>query len=593
MTRFFLLPLSLLLSLAPLASAAEAVLASGTAGAARWEVTCPFDNLPSVGFVPVTVTATNGSPRKTTAEYEISSTQGYYGGATSLLASGSLDLQPGKPATATHWIWRSTSYGSDHNNSFVSFSINTPTGNSSDTLGHGSGMITQVAVSDTVVKAEGQFFRQQRGQLTSRSFGIALTVFEPDSLPADWRIFSSISGIFLTPEDWDELSPGVRDAMRTWIGFGGSLRIMSVDEADRERVAKEVAPSGAELGVFANATPVRTLHFSRFEEEFANLISNNHLAFAVGVPPSDVTARRPYSRYSYSEYRERRKNKFPPRDKFGPRGIPYFIICMLLIIFAIVVGPVSLFLWAGPGKRHRLFFTVPVFSLSTSGLLLLVMIFQDGLGIDGRRFVLLDLATANSSQTDAIIYQEQFTRAGMIGGGGFEVEEGLLPLVEEEAMEEGLALRDGRAIGSWFSSRRDRSLTLAGAVPVRWQVTHEGASEDSLRLRVESPITKFETAWFVDDSQQVWAWDRNPPDSDGVYTFIPASHNPASVMSPMFKECSDDLRKHVLDRMKQRNQRNRFWALSKDAGEAARTTHPKVDWLGSTLVLTSKVVPKT
>ena len=107
------------------------------------------------------------------------------------------------------------------------------------------------------------------------------------------------------------------------------------------------------------------------------------------------------------------------------------------------------------------------------------------------------------------------------------------------------------------------------------------------------PITKFETAWFVDDSQQVWAWDRNPPDSDGVYTFIPASHNPASVMSPMFKECSDDLRKHVLDRMKQRNQRNRFWALSKDAGEAARTTHPKVDWLGSTLVLTSKVVPKT
>ena len=90
----------------------------------------------------------------------------------------------------------------------------------------------------------------------------------------------------------------------------------------------------------------------------------------------------------------------------------------------------------------------------------------------------------------------------------------------------------------------------------------------------------------------ITGWDKNPPDGDGVYTFVPRSHDPDSVMSPMFANSSEALRKTVLAIMGQKNQRNRFWALAKQAGDAARETSPKVDWLESTLVLTSKVAPK-
>ena len=290
-----------------------------------------------------------------------------------------------------------------------------------------------------------------------------------------------------------------------------------------------------------------------------------------------------------------RGGTFPLRDAFGRRGIPYLVICMLLIVFAVLVGPVSLRLWAGPGRRHRLFFTTPLFSLVTSGLLLLVMLFQDGLGIDGRRFTLLDLAPADSSQPTAIVYQEQFTRAGMITGGGFALDAGLMPMISEAANDDALSVRDGRAVGGWFSSRRDRSLALAGATPVRWQVTHEGASDEALRLRVECPITKFEAAWFVDGEGAVWKWNQIDPDADGELVFDKkAGMDPSGIMDLMepklLKRCSGG-RNLIKARMDQKNQRNRFWALVKDGSAGAVPTGPKIDWRESQLVLTSKVTP--
>jgi hypothetical protein len=282
---------------------------------------------------------------------------------------------------------------------------------------------------------------------------------------------------------------------------------------------------------------------------------------------------------------------FPLRDAFGRRDIPYLVICLLLIGFAVLVGPVSLHLWAGPGRRHRLFVTTLFFSLLTSALLLVVMLFQDGLGIDGRRFTLLDLAPADSSQPAAIVYQEQFTRAGMVGGGGFELGDGLIPVVPVGAEDDPLIVRDGRAAGNWFASRRDRSLALTGTTSLRWNVTHQGADESRLRLRVESPITKYWAAWFVDDGGLVWMWDKQPADSDGELGFVPAGRDPGGVMEPMFNRCSARLRDFCLAQMKAENQRNRFWALTKDGSAAALETSPKIDWKESQLILTSKVTP--
>ena len=56
-----------------------------------------------------------------------------------------------------------------------------------------------------------------------------------------------------------------------------------------------------------------------------------------------------------------------------------------LIIFAVLVGPLSLFLWAPAGKRQRLFLLIPAISVGFSLLLLLLILAGDGTGGTGSR----------------------------------------------------------------------------------------------------------------------------------------------------------------------------------------------------------------
>ncbi|MFT4549180.1 MAG: hypothetical protein ACI8XO_002102 [Verrucomicrobiales bacterium] len=556
--------------------------AKGTAGATRWEVTSPFSSIPPAGFVPVTLTAINGGSKPTTGKYRFNSSIGYSNGNNATVASGTLQLPPNKAVTVTHWIWRGATYQDAYGQNFLRFNIETSAGDSSDTLDSGTREDGRVAMSRRLAASSGNLGSAEERVVT----------FDPKSLPADWRVFSSLKAVFMHSSDWDELSPGVRDAMRTWIGFGGSVRIADTDPAIANATAEQLAPSDSVLGMFAPKLAVAGIQQNLVSGQVDQLLAGADLVLAIGAPSEDTRRDNSYNRYNdYDE--EKRRDQFPLRDKFGYRDIPYFFVCMLLIVFAVLVGPVALRLWAGPGKRHRLFFTTPVLSLGASGLMLVLMLFQDGIGIDGRRFVLLDLAPAGSSQPNAIVYQEQFSRAGMIGSRGFAIDEGLFPIVPAAALEEGLTVSDGRARGDWFSSRRDRSLVLAGSVPVRWGVTHEGATDKTVTLRLESPLTDLEEAWFVDADGLVWMLDKSRPGEDGRLTFIPAGRDYDLFLKPLFANSSRNLRDFVLKRALQKNQRNRFWALVEDGSAAAQQTDPKIDWRESNLVITSKLTPKS
>ena len=575
--------------------AAEAELASGAAGSVTWTLTSPFDRLPAAGFVPVSVSATNGGIAAVKVDYALEGSSAYSNSGSTMLASGSLDLALGKTGTATHWIWRGAEFGSPESADYISITLSTPSGNSSNQIGQGYNQRFTSAVSENIVKAEpSRFSRGARRGLTADG-GILATQFSPDSLPADWRVFSGFQTLFLTPDDWDQLSPGVRDAMRLWLGFGGTVRVVSVEKKEGRRVIDELLPSDSRLGVFGARVPVIPMSFNDLRND--GIRGDRETIFRNGIPSAgftDIDRRSSRQRYrngqSFNPYQS-----FPLRDLFGRRDIPYFPICMLLIAFAVIVGPVSLKYWAPAGRRHRLFFTTPVFSLATSGLLLVVMLFQDGLGIDGRRFTILDLAPADSSQPDAIVYQEQFTRAGMTGGGGFELAEGLMPLLPNDSYEESLSVIGEEAKGSWFASRRDRSMALVGATPVRWKVTQESVGEKKMTLRIESPFTEFDDAWFIDEKGQGWRADGAGMDTDGLLTFNSASNDPAGLMEPMFKNCSSSLRDSMLARIRQKSQRNRFWAQVSDpeaASQGAIPTRKKIDWIETKLILTSKVTPK-
>ena len=70
------------------------------------------------------------------------------------------------------------------------------------------------------------------------------------------------------------------------------------------------------------------------------------------------------------------------------------LIILILIIFSIIVGPVNLFVFAKSGRRHRLFFTTPLISLIAALLVLTFILFEDGVGGQGRRMLVMDLESA-------------------------------------------------------------------------------------------------------------------------------------------------------------------------------------------------------
>src|SRR5690606_21574539 len=82
---------------------------------------------------------------------------------------------------------------------------------------------------------------------------------------------------------------------------------------------------------------------------------------------------------------------WPLQQSYGSQEFRYGLFIGVLVLFAIIVGPVNLFVFAKVGKRHRLFITTPIISLATSLLLVGLIILQDGFGGSGFRRVLMEV----------------------------------------------------------------------------------------------------------------------------------------------------------------------------------------------------------
>jgi len=573
---------------------AEYVVGSGTAGITKWEVTSPFDAIPTYGFALVTVTATNPLDVPTSVNYNFQSLANEMNyvesGRKENLGKGTLQVPGKKSASASVWLWLGGKL--DYGASGISIDVTTAGGNSSSLLlrtgrnwehyGYGTACISRTLEP----KASIRFGNTTLSAMSDN-------YFDPDSLTADWRVFSGVATLIIAPEDWDKFSPAVRDAMRTWLRLGGKLIVFGDTEEEATEIRDKVLPDNSHIGFFSAIYPVQAVFpKSSFEDSGWGGIPFIHLP---APSPVFLLEEDPYS---YSRASHGRSGNFdtdyhylgfPLRDAFGQRDIPFGVICVLLFAFAIVVGPINLLLWAPAGKRHRLFFTTPLISLGASGALLIVMLLQDGMSIKGRSYTIIDLALPDAAQPTAIVYQEQFTRAGMVGSGGLTVEDGLLLKRADLFDTEKLSVIDNKGTGKWFSSRRDLSLSLTGAIPLRWHVSFVSKSDDAMQLRVECPVTEFDQAWFYDKNGKLWNWDENPS-ADGVMTLVPAGSAFRHFSEAISENGSGIAEMHIPSQVGNRNQRGRFYGITSEGEAGVRPTNPKIKWVESHLIITSKVV---
>lgn len=301
-------------------------------------------------------------------------------------------------------------------------------------------------------------------------------------LPADWRIWSSFSGVILAADDYAALDAARRGALRGWVGLGGQLFLVPANPGD-ERIEKVGAGRVVTLGspVGGAMGPALGTVLNLYGETVALpdreslFLKNTSLGEAIKVEDGDSSW-----------------------------------IAIFLVLFAAVIGPVNLFVFAPASRRHRLFWTTPALALLGGVVLSATIFFQDGVGGNGSRTALVVLLPGLNQ---AAVFQEQSGRTGFLTRRAFALDDDVLlaPLaVEAEASRAGMftainVTRDaGQAGGDWFRSRAAQSHLLRRLAPTRGRVELAGTAPDGAPIVESSLATVLREFVLRDATGKFW-----------------------------------------------------------------------------------------
>lgn len=338
----------------------------------------------------------------------------------------------------------------------------------------------------------------------SLEFGAA---FDPKSMSPDWRAYSGYDACLLTESEWNDLPTGAKNALLKWNRMGGALMIYTQNSSttlatliiDKEGIGQKSADLG--WGTIRLKSLVRDGSLPpddtvKMVLDSVNLTGGNRL----------------------NNLRNNFQKSWPLQNTFGSKTAHIIFFIFILIIFGILVGPVNLFVFARAGRRHKLFITTPIISLGASAILVVLILFQDGLGGRGQRIILHEVGPDNT----AYISQEQIARTGVLLNTSFTTSEhGYLSPVMiansrwarvtqdneggrgryKVAMEE-----DGlKVTGDWFQSRSEHGHIFETIRPSRGRINLVSiGSAPVINSTFEFPL---ETLFYRDDKGGFWRAD--------------------------------------------------------------------------------------
>ncbi|MBC7367223.1 MAG: hypothetical protein H7343_10510, partial [Undibacterium sp.] len=290
------------------------------------------------------------------------------------------------------------------------------------------------------------------------------------------------AGVILAADDYAALDAARRGALRGWAGLGGQLFLVSANPGEErvERVgAGRVVTLGAPVGgaIGPALSPALNLYSETvaLPDRESLFLKNTILGETIKVEDGDSSW-----------------------------------IAIFLVLFAAVIGPVNLFVFAPASRRHRLFWTTPALALLGGAVLSAAIFFQDGVGGGGSRTALVVLLPG---QNQAAVFQEQSGRTGFLTRRVFALDDDVLlaPLaVELEVPRAGMftaanVTRDaGRAGGDWFRSRAVQSQLLRRLAPTRGRVELAGTAPDGAPIVESSLATVLREFMLCDAAGKFW-----------------------------------------------------------------------------------------
>jgi hypothetical protein len=176
---------------------------------------------------------------------------------------------------------------------------------------------------------------------------------------------------------------------------------------------------------------------------------------------------------------------------------------------------VNLFVLAPPGKRHKLFITTPLLSIGASLLMVVIILFQDGIGGVGARLVLVNVVP---EETAAYVMQEQACRTGVLLGGNFELKQPALiePLalpdtpwvklkkdMNSQAVQ--LTQASSQRSGNFFQSRAEQGQSLRAVVPTRARLELKSGLAAGAAPEIISALGfTVDSLFYIDAKGSVW-----------------------------------------------------------------------------------------
>ena len=348
------------------------------------------------------------------------------------------------------------------------------------------------------------------------------TEFDPAQLPADWRAFAGLDYLSMTSQEWLALVPEVRSAVLQWVESGGVVTVYTAGENERSTLQFPSPGPIHGCGLLRNFTwDLKSLDNPHLQSEYpANLKSD------VASPHPQLQNLRQTGTATHRSYNERYYYGSDPDPEasyktrwevlsraMGERSFSMWQVGLILVIFGILVGPVNLFVFAKPGRRHRLFWTTPLISLAASLLLIGYILLSDGTGGHGVR---TSIAYVNPTAATVTLRQEQICRTGLLVGGAFTLEEPAVvaPVVLMDSRwtrlkagysrgsAQQFSLRDMTWAGDWFQSRSEQaqSIQMVRSSRGRLELASAAGAPPELRSSLAYPL---DVVFFADE-KEVW-----------------------------------------------------------------------------------------
>lgn len=536
------------------------------------EVVALFTRLAPGGYLPVRVKIANNLTTARTAYLDFNSTFNYTDGLRSN-SSFSFTVDAGKTVTRDIMVPVCPAPDAD-GTSMVTASLNGQFGNTANSLSSEiSTAQPAVLLSESLFTPYASTLDSEANSKFSGSRGSAAFAgkFDPKQLADDWLAFSAYDSVVMTDSDWTGVPPGSRNAILSWVRLGGQLVIYA---APGTSMASLDLPAEAGFGtiVLPDEQPTAATAQIIFDEVVRNSTAPRQSSIA-----SDFTS------------------TWPLQDSFGSQQFRYGLFIGVLVLFAIIVGPVNLFVFAKAGQRHRLFITTPIISLAASLILVGLIILQDGFGGSGFRRVLIEVRP-DAGLNAAYLHQEQFSRTGVLTGSGFTLDTpaNIVPVPIAPSRWARFTSRydskgvfdlqpeagKTRANGNWFQSRSEQGQALAAVVSTRGRIEATDVPGEYLST-FDFPI---ETLYQLNASGQ---WSRATAIQAGK-RFRPVVVDP-TMAEPELQKLANGFTSRNKRFLKSASKRlDHFVAVTTQAPGIA--TSPSVRWKQTTTVITGPLV---